>query len=398
MECSGDDVDIIGLTTCESKRMAVKLFTLLFFSHKYDHALCKIGAQATFAPTHLDLSLPEASLIKKLIQEIAAQYAIDFPPEVVPPLIPVEIERPLQEPEAEGPQVSVQLDQAKLTADQYVAELEKHNQAVASHNKRQLDTYITLNATIVVDDGADIERRKRKLANLPVSQEKKRKLFVKDLLISQGMDWERLKTDRKSMFSPMMPVITEETFDPVLEVYKKLKCDAADDRKSFDTLVCVVPGPPPNSFDNKHVGNMVKVMKRGMGIAPKVGRIEYPEADLLNRHRGRTSFSSAHESYLVFSSELKQLIPRKIMKFLGGDSMFNKWRVPLIPLANLLKTDEAMHKLIFAGTEDIAMAEPADEAEGCEADDLADNQCVPFPQDATTTPTATMTTTRRKFA
>ena len=83
--------------------------------------------------------------------------------------------------------VALQLDEAEMTAETYKQELELFESSVKAHEKRLLDNYLNVNAAIIVDDGADIERRKRKLLALPVASEKKRKLFVKDFMVAQGI-------------------------------------------------------------------------------------------------------------------------------------------------------------------------------------------------------------------
>ena len=69
------------------------------------------------------------------------------------------------------------------------------------------------------------------------------------------------------------------------------------------------------------------------------------------------------------------------MTVLGGDSHFNKWVVPLIPVANLPKVDLATHTLIFADQEEATMEE-VDASESQVPDvSIAKDQRVPFPQD-----------------
>ena len=80
-----------------------------------------------------------------------------------------------------------------MDASSYKAELEQFEAAVLAHKRRKMDEYLNANVTIIVGDGADTERRKRKLCALPVAAEKKRKLFVKDYMTQQPIDWERLR-------------------------------------------------------------------------------------------------------------------------------------------------------------------------------------------------------------
>ena len=307
-------------------------------ARKYEATLCKIAGHVSFSPIRLDLSTTEAATLKKLIAEVKAQYELDFPP------TPTPLNRTLgttaDANDCLDADSRVKMDEAELTAMSYQEGLMSHDAAVQSHRKRALDTYISANAAIVVDDGADTERRKRKLIALPVAAEKKRKLFVKDFLVAQGLDRDKLKTKHQSMFDPINPRITEEVMDQTLEIYQRLKSDG-DDRKSADHMAVIVPGPPPNNWENKNVATVMKYLKKGMMNSPKVGRIEHPQADVLQRTKGKLSFTGQVDNFLVFASEKRTVIPRKSMTFLGGDSLFNKWVVPLIPVAALHKVDVA---------------------------------------------------------
>ena len=113
--------------------------------------------------------------------------------------------------------------------------------------------------------------------------------------------------------------------------------------------------------------------------APKVGRIEFPQADVLQRVRAKHSFAGQADNFLVFASERKVIIPRKSMTFLGGDSHFNKWVVPLLPVPSLHKIDAATHSALFAEQDEVRM----EDVEGGEDQEviIPRDQMIPFPQD-----------------
>ena len=96
------------------------------------------------------------------------------------------------------------------------------------------------------------------------------------------MNHETLMKNHRSMFDPIKANITEETMEGVFEIYRRLKSDG-DDRKSADPLVMIVPGPNPNNYENKNVAAVIKQLKKGLMNAPRVGRIEFPQADVLHR-------------------------------------------------------------------------------------------------------------------
>ena len=147
----------------------------------------KFGAHFSFSPLRLDLSIPDASHLKKLISEVVTQYELDFPAQGQEQQLIDTIDSSADRVDAPG--ASVQLAEVDLTADTYKEELATFEQAVQAHHRRALDAYITANACIVVDDGSDMDRRKRKLLALPVAAEKKRKLFVKDFMVARCLNW-----------------------------------------------------------------------------------------------------------------------------------------------------------------------------------------------------------------
>ena len=144
-------------------------------SRKFEVTLCKVAAHAAFNLNRLDLSIPEASQLKKMITDVVTQYGVDFPPKQAAPEVEVASELAPPPPVADdSAKVSlVQMEDTLLTDVQYREEQAMYEVAVQSHRKRALDNYINTNAALVIDDGSDIERRKRKLISLPVAAEKK---------------------------------------------------------------------------------------------------------------------------------------------------------------------------------------------------------------------------------
>ena len=184
------------------------------------------------------------------------------------------------------------------------------------------------------------------------------------------------------MFDPIKPNITEHVMDQVFDVYRRLKSDG-EDKKSADYLVTLVPGPAPNCPENKNVASVVRFLKKNLMATPKVGRIEFLQYDVLQRVRSpKFSFSGQADNYMVFASEKKTAIARKSLTFLGGDSHFNKWVVPLIPLASLHRVDVATQKAMFAEQDEVGMDE-VDDTDAAPAVDmvLGKDQMIPFPQD-----------------
>ena len=210
------------------------------FSRKLEFHVCKIASTTFFSTTRLDLSIAEASHLKKLIADVVAQYEEDFKDVPQPSFGTADASDRL--PADKIPTVT--MDEVPLNTISYKEDLKKYEETTTDHKKRKIDDYIIDNAKLIIDDGSDLSKRKRKLAALPVMSEKRRKLFVKDSMIGQPIGWETVKTKHQSMFDPVRPKIDEEVMDPIFEVYRRLKPDG-DDRKSDDHVALVVPGPPP---------------------------------------------------------------------------------------------------------------------------------------------------------
>ena len=368
----------MGLTTQASKRLALKLMANLI-ARKYEPTLCKIASHASLTTTCLDLSIAEAAPLKKLISDVVTQYEEDFNSAAPQPTTIGTADTTDRLPADQF--VTVTMEEVALDATSYKAEQAKFETAVQTHKKRKVDDYLGASVSIVVDDGADTDRRKRKLLALPVAAEKRRKLFVKDYMTQQGLDWERLRERHQSVFDPLKANISEEGMDQIFDIYRRLKCDG-EDRKTTDQIVLIVPGPPPNCWENKHVATAVKHMKKGLGLPPKVGRIEYPQNDVLMRSKAKHSFTGQADNFLVFGSEAKVQLPRKMMTFLGGDSHFNKWVVPLIPLGSLLRVDLATHKSLFAEQQEVVMEDQEHVGEAVDQEIVGNkDQLIPFPLD-----------------
>ena len=143
-------------------------------ARKFETSLCKLAAAKEFTPYRFDVSSPDAAHIKKLISEVVTQYQLDFPSVAPAPqsglIGRVDVDSAPSESCAH--QGEVQLEAIDISADRYRVEMMAFNESVDAHQKRVLDNYINTNAALVVDDGTDIERRKRKLIQLPVAAEK----------------------------------------------------------------------------------------------------------------------------------------------------------------------------------------------------------------------------------
>ena len=85
-------------------------------------------------------------------------------------------------------------------------------------------------------------------------------------------------------------------------------------------------------------------------------------SDMLARmRRGKRAFGQRVEDKLVLSSLRGLQTAKSTMKFLGGDTFFNKWTTPLIPLSQLpvMKSDEYPKLFAMDQTSDRLMEDSA---------------------------------------
>ena len=245
-----------------------------------------------------------------------------------------------------------------------------------------MENFISSKLAFVVDDGKDDSKRKRKLERIPICTEKRRKLFIQDYLCDKGPNWDHARTMHRSIFAPLKIDIPDEELVAINDIYIRFKTDD-DHKESADVLAVLVPGPLPNTVQNKCAEQVFKGMKMHKFQAPKLGRIELSQTDLLSRLKAKSSFQGASENYLVFSSEKKLMVPRMRMEVLDGDTFFNRWPTRLIPFSRLCRVDKHTYSAIFAGEEEADSADPTslDDMRTADEATLTDDQRIPFPHE-----------------
>ena len=146
-----------------------------------------------------------------------------------------------------------------------------------------------------------------------------------------------------------------------------------------------MPGSLPNSPTNKNVVAAHTAFTRFTPKLeqPKIGFIETRAADILARTKAKKAFAGTFHNSIVFSKQTKGGFPRRVMAHLGGDNFFNKWHVPAIPFAKLLKCSSAEYSKLFHASVDAATFEEGDEIDDdLTADELTlKDSVIPFPQE-----------------
>ena len=206
-EMMSDEGTYVEDTT--TSEQLLQRFLRRLYSRRYDAALCKMAASRHFNVGNIEFSDHEdGCVIMKAVTEIADKYATDCPPPAQPsstPDVTVAADPAADDPPMDDDALESPVLTPELTEETYQEQLNAWESAVAAHEKRAIETYLAVNAPLIVDDGADETRRKRRLAALPVTSEKRRKLIIKDYMCAQAVNWDTMRARHQSMFDPLKP-------------------------------------------------------------------------------------------------------------------------------------------------------------------------------------------------
>ena len=373
-----------------SYRCSSPLVTLLkgLVQNNFERTLCIMAKENNRAKAHVDLTTLGAKTIYDAIAKIQALYNLDFPS----PIAPV-VQELVSHSSPGASSVTVQVHASaveEIDESTYTQGLKTWNNDVAAFEKRMVSQYLNAHIQFAIHNDNQVESLKRKLGQLPLMNEKKRKFFQLELANTQNVDWEMVKRQRKSMFHPVTTRDADDAITALVEVYSKFRTE--DDKKeSEDTICIIVPGPQPNVPVNKP---MELCYRKLSGITPahqppKIGKIEIEQADVMRRFTGvRAAFGGQIIDEKIFTTQKKNTFVRKTMKKLGGaipgDSYFNRWLVKTIPLASMRKCELEVCNGLFNQNEFVPFLDTADcpHHDAC-PDEVAmsENQVVPFPHE-----------------
>ena len=296
-----------------ASRQVLLTFLKGLVKNVYEKTIC--GMSKTTAAHRLDLTSEAAAPIRKVIDQISASYNVDFPPTTGPN--PVVVTYGTDTDAA----LTVVVKDEPLTMSEYNGQLEQYNKTVTEFENNKVDYLLGSKIVTVVDDMQDTAKLKRKLMNINLLADKRRKVFVHDELCAKPLDWDHLGKNHKSMFTPLKQTMADETLDVLVEVYSAFRTED-DTKTSDDTIVVIMPGAPPNSPVNKNVqttyAKMGKVAPKLQ--PPKIGVIEVRHGDILARTKSRVAFQGSYQNNIMFTRQKKGPYTRMNMANLGGDN------------------------------------------------------------------------------
>ena len=75
--------------------------------------------------------------------------------------------------------------------------------------------------------------------------------------------------------------------------------------------------------------------------------VEAHIVDILARTKARSAFAGSSHNNLIFTKQGMSPFVRKTMSNLGGDTVLNKWSVPLIPFSKLVTLKREPYEKVF---------------------------------------------------
>ena len=183
--------------------------------------------------------------------------------------------------------------------------------------------------------------------------------------------------------------IGNDTLAVLKDVYLNYRTARDPDGLSEDIVLAIAPGVMQDKPTNEYLDAAWKSLKAlgNKHVGPKIGQIVQNKQSLLQHVYTRGVWSRTPDHNLVFTYQTmpRNATGRKRMQYLSepggvfGDTAFNSWPVPMVPLANMAKTTMQVHDDIFAG-EAAEDSGTEDGAGSAVVQDLGD-KVIPFPRE-----------------
>ncbi len=336
-----------------------------------DWPLCCIAEKSTPGKA---LELAETA-ISKTIDEIAILYAADFP---VKP--------------AANPQYKVEhLDNLDVintrvveSDNDYRVQLAVFNERALQHENKAASDFINSRIVVIADEmRPGTSTLVEQLAKLPLLGERGRKRLVTyNVTIDAPVDWNMIKKRRKNMFNAAGPGLCVARLQTIAEEVFTIGHAQNPENEDTDVLVTLL------RQDLQKPINVLDLAKDTMKTATKrhiqaVGSIEPESSGMLQLFKRRAkAFGARVEDRLVASSRkgLEDCVSGK-MKYLNADTYFNRWPIPVLPLASMAQLSEDLNTKLFAGA-NLDARTPDDDGEDDElnlAADMPEGMVAPFP-------------------
>ena len=331
--------------------------------------LCTIAANSTPGKA-LDLG---DSQIAKMIADISALYAVDFPPT---PIANTTGHKVVHET------LEVVTHRVVESEGEYRQQLAEFNERALQHeNKAALD-FVNSRVIVISDDMQPGTTLANKLEKVPLLLERKRKLVIFDASVDAGVNWTDVKKRRRNIFSAPGPGLCVERLKVCVEDVFPVGHSNNAIQAETDVMVVML------RQDTKKRTNVVETARTTLSTLGKkhcqvVGIIELDASETLQRFkRGKKAFGAHVEDKMLASSEkgFDDAVCGK-MRYLNADTYFNRWPIPMLPVATMPQMKEELHEKLFDTS---AMEARIDDDDGDEDDlgvasELSEGMVIPFP-------------------
>ena len=339
---SDDDGDGDGghqNASCYASRNGLQSFARRLAAGNFERTFTVMAATCTDdRKLVLDLTSTASAPLTRQIQLLQNDYLKDFPPAPAPeatlPVSPAKLALEASPSVVETVTTdNPENNEGSILSDaEYTARLIDWQVDVQAYEEKCMNTFINGRLQNVVDDQSDPVNLKRKMSSkCSLLGEKKRKLFLFDDLVKAPVDSELAKRRKISIFEHSTPSLNSSHLSPMLEVYTESRT-VDDNNESDDCVMVVAQAGPPDQLESPNLNVAFKEFKNLIPKhqAPKIGTVERdPETWLKYFGKSKKAFVGRPDHHLIFTTQKKQLLQRAPFKTLKGNSLFNKWVVPV---------------------------------------------------------------------
>jgi len=255
--------------------------------------------------------------------------------------------------------------------------------------KQAVHDFINNRVHFIIDDmSPDLSK---KICKINVAQESKRKLVLFGSETDGKVDWDLIKKRRLNPFGGSGPGLSRDRLAMAVQTYEDVKSLASDvdvqkdavfiAHVKQDVLRAGVKGPL--EICRTELAKRTQLTSRKERLM--VGVIEPDARETLARFRRcRKAFGAHVEDRLLAISETGLQTARNgPLRFLPGDSFFNKWSVPLVQINQMAQMEEAAYDKMFeAETQTDRLASDAGMDDGFDISvECEVKHVIPFPHE-----------------
>jgi hypothetical protein len=314
--------------------------------------------------------------LPKYLKSLCPRYQLDFPP------------RPNPAPANRVVHHDLEVVTSKVVeceAD-YKSQLAQYNSNASAHEEAAISDYVNSRVVFVIEpSNGDVGS---KLEKVPLLRENRRRLFLYDSTLDGVLDWQSVKRKRLNVFCGSGLGIDKDRIESYFldQVVKPVSEMVGKDCADMDVLTLFCKNDASRKVS--HIDTMRSaVAGRFKKHVISVGTVESDTAECLQRYRRRQKrpFSATVEDKIVIVSLKFSDVHLGKMKYLaGGDTLFNRWPTPLLPISSMPSCTQAVQEKLaepMSGRTEDDLGEEMDESTSI-LPDLPADHCIPYPHES----------------